>query len=108
VLWNLLTSTVDVNAKTVTPGDYGNTVTYVTAYTNIAASVQPQDGSPSFHEDGRKIVAKWQVYLQQTVTVNPGDQIVWNGVEMYVDFLQDMIGLNRAWRLSCTQFQDGA
>ncbi len=108
MLWNLTPTTVDVKAKSVTTSSQGNTYAYTTIYSNVPASVQPQGDSLSLYDDGRKVVTQFDVWICKSVTVRPADLLVWQGITMKINYVQNLIEAGIAYRVHATLFTDGA
>lgn len=106
--WNLLTTTIDINTRSVTTGATGNSYAYTTAYGSVPASVQPVSDSLSLNDDGRKVMVDYNVFVSQAVAVNPGDQVVWDGIVMKINYVKNLIGLGSVYMIHATQFIDGA
>jgi hypothetical protein len=99
----LMNNTVNIRSVSVSTGTTGNAYTYTTLYTALPVMIQPTSGAPHLSNDVRKVLISHRIFTYQSITVSPGNQIVFGSRVFQILFVRNLCEAGIMFALDCQE-----
>ena len=100
----LLNQTVTIQRASYSKDSSGGTVeTLASAYTSVAANIQPTKTDVVLAYQQRQQKVETTIYTNQLLTLQNGDYVLWGSIRYKIIGVRNLINYNRVLALDCIQ-----